>query len=147
MPIVRVLNWPCRVNVLGKESVPFDRCLKEAIVADNMFRRRMGDDLRRAVVRSNISGITSADLVTVSFDSGHVFPDPTHNLEPLNDDKTLVIVVEGLFERKDRTKSDRDRLAKMLMHEAVSQLNDPNWKVEVLVMRFNVGTDSYCKSE
>ena len=75
----------------------------------------------------------SQDLVTVSFDAGRILAD-----------STLVIVVEGLFDRPDRTKEVRDRLARMLGEAARLHVRD-DWEVEVLVQRFDHRVDAYWK--
>lgn len=144
MPIVRVMNWPCKVNQLGRDSVSFDRCLKEALLADNEFKRLLCDDLRRAVVSARISLINSVDSVTVSFDSGHVCPpwfsQEKHGKDQLSDDRRLIIFVEGLYDRSDRTRKDRGRLATMLLKAACTHLPD-DWKAEVFVTSFNTNED------
>jgi hypothetical protein len=143
------MNWPCEVNKLGRDTVLADRALRTAIVADNEFRRNMADTLRRAAVVANMPGIKTADVVAVSFDTGHVSPvyvdEKRSDKVQLSDDLTLVIFVEGLFERADRSDDDRSRFAQKLLKEA-SKLLPVEWKVEVFVTRFDPTVDSFAKS-
>lgn len=137
MPIIRVMNWPSRVREIAWERVTdaedFFTATRGALERDSAFTQVLGAKLRCACVAAHVPGVESQDLVTVSFDTGYVLAD-----------RTLVIVVEGLFDRPDRTKEVRDRLARMLGEAARSLIRD-DWTVEVLVQRFDPTADAYWK--
>jgi hypothetical protein len=135
MPIIKVLNWPCKLATADDSRLEYSTLLG-AIRTDNRYKERLADALRRAVVDAEITGIDSIRGVTVSFDAGHVLSPKT-----ADDDKTLVIWVFGLYDRRDRTKAVRDRLAQCLLVAAKKQVED-GWKVEVFVTRFNPEKES-----
>lgn len=88
--------------------------------------------LRKACVAANVPGIDSVELVTVVAGGRQL----------ITDDSVLVLIVEGLFDRPDRTKDKRDGLAVLLGANAKLCIAG-SWKVEVLVKRFNTEEDSY----
>lgn len=135
MPIIQVLNWPSRLATAADPNLEYSTVLR-AIRSDNAYKEKLADALRRTVVDAEIPGIDSTKGVTVSFDAGHV-------LSPkiAEDDKTLIIWVSGLYVRKDRNKTVRDRLAHCL-HITAKQHVETDWKVEVFINRFNQTTES-----
>ncbi|MDO8599530.1 MAG: hypothetical protein Q7S02_05465 [bacterium] len=133
MPIIRVINWPSRVRPIAEDRRINPDDFFDALERDGAFTKALGEKLRRACIDAHVPGVESQDLVTVSFDSGYGVGDPT-----------LVIVVEGLFDRPDRTKEVRDRLAWML-GEAAKPYIHGHWTVETLVQRFDPTVDAYWK--
>ncbi|MEK6536618.1 MAG: hypothetical protein AABZ63_03955, partial [Actinomycetota bacterium] len=60
----------------------------------------------------------------------------------LRNNNVVVVFVEGLFTRRERTKKVRDRLAQEIGN-AVKATLPTGWSVEVLVTRFNPEVESY----
>ena len=113
MPLIRIENYP--QTTPGYCNV-----------------RDLAKALQSACITTEVPGINSAGQVTVVAGGSQL----------LEDDRTLVVIVEGLFDRPDRTKVIRDRLANRLAKHAKINL-PPDWKVEILVKRFNPEKDSY----
>lgn len=128
MPVVHVINWPSKVATIvwdGKKPYPDHTRFMHMLSDDNFFKTSFGKRLREAVVGACVHGIDSIDLVTVSFDGG----------ASQQDDKTVVILVELLFDRPERTKEMRDRLAETLRCVAIGYCGN---KIEVAVIPFNL---------
>ena len=112
MPLIRIENYP--------EIFRYSNVL-DLVTA-----------LQSACATSEVPGINSINLVTVV----------AGGVQLIETDKVLIVLVEGLFDRSERTKEIRDRLAERLALHAKKNL-PPDWKVEVLVKRFNPEKDSY----
>jgi len=87
--------------------------------------------LREAVVDAAVPGIKESDI-TVTCGSGH----------ELEENKTLILIIEGLVDRPEHTKDIRDRLALKLAEATKNWLN-PSWTVKVMIYLFNPKLDSY----
>ena len=127
LPRVSIVNWPDQ----GKE-------LNEK--AEYLFEpwnpwASLPDLLRDAVVAAEVPGVERSGI-TVTYGGEQV----------LKDDRTIILIVEGLFDRPDRTKEVRDRLA-LKLAEAAKGWVATTWRVEVLVKRFDPEKDSYCLLE
>ena len=122
MPLIRIENWP--------ETWPTQNV--HAVACTTYELAKLAKDLQRACIKARVPGIDSEKLVTVTLGGQQI----------LQEDSTMVVIVEGLFDRTDRTKEIRDRLAELLAKVANHYLRDL-WKVEVLIYRFNPEVDSY----
>jgi hypothetical protein len=113
MPLIRIENYP--KNASGYPNVT-----------------GLATALRCACVTAEVPFIKAMEDVTVV----------AGGMQLIDADKTLVVLVEGLFDRPERTKEVRDRLANCLARHA--KMNLPaEWTVEVLVKRFNPEKDSF----
>ncbi|MBM5789867.1 hypothetical protein FJZ23_02140 [Candidatus Parcubacteria bacterium] len=99
MPVISIKNWPSHQSALP-DGFSID-ALASAIMQDAALCRRIGHTVREVVLAAGVPGITSKDLITVSFDVGRVLPDDT----------TLVIEVTKLYDRPERTRKLLSRLA------------------------------------
>lgn len=129
MPLIRIENYPAKAK-----NVPFiegmtQTCTREEWCED--WQRLVAKRLRTAAVQANVPGIDES-TVTVTLGGKQI----------LEDDNCLLIIVEGLFDRKDRTKSVRDRFARYLAQSVKDTLKS-KWKIEVLVIRFNQKRESF----
>lgn len=137
MPLIRVENYPnvwaiylFRNPDYNVETQP--RVTEQALAGGLAnWKRELAYALREAAMAVEVPGINTSDLVTVVFGGEQV----------IEGDKTLIIFVEGLLDRPNRTKEVRDRLAKTL-GEAAKPHRPKSWKVEVFVRRFNTDKDS-----
>ena len=117
MLVINVKNWPCAFNELGTGDAPVEGCFAGAVVTDNMFKRRMGEALRNAVVGMKECSMNNIGDVLVSFDGGH--NPPVSDFFP---NRTLLIEVWGL------SGTDLARLTCKLML-AASNLVPLGWMV------------------
>jgi hypothetical protein len=133
MPVVRVLNWPSKVSLIGSDdlSSPDHNTLIEMMCCDRTFKRQMTDKLRQIVLEANIRGIERLEQTTVSFDEGAIH----------KESRQIVILVEGFFDRQDRTHEDRVRLATLLKKCVLRFCKD--YAVEVFVLRFDNVNEAY----
>ncbi len=138
MPLVRIENYRFVLPSFGHMFLPSGALPAPESRFDQ--RREVMEQfagmIRKAVVDAEVPGIDSEQLVTVVYGGKMV----------LSDNKTLMVMIEGLFDRADRTKEIRDHLAQCV-GQAVKALLDDDWRVEVLVERFNTVTDSYWTSK
>lgn len=88
--------------------------------------QRIAEAMQAACVRAGVPGIESDAVVTVTYGGVQV----------ISKDRTLGVIVTGLFERLDRTPEVLARLASVLAEEAAKHLRS-GWKVEVLIFPFN----------
>ena len=117
MPLIRMANIPLA------EGGPNTQTVVVQSVAQALID---------GCLAANVPFITKRRHVTVVNGGIQIF----------DEDKTLVVFVEGLFERPERTNKMRVHLAKKLAECAMKTL--PNgWKVEVLIGRFNPNTDTF----
>lgn len=137
MIIIQVISWPRCLRKLKKPLQLSFHNYNHAIVADNQFMTDMSDALRKAALEALVPGLNEMQMVTVSFDAGHA-----HSAQPLNDDTTCCLVVSALFDIPERTKEHRDRLANSLK-DAAKRLLPSEWKVEVVITRFNPEIESF----
>ena len=125
MPFIEVRNWPKRpptpADAMGIKSANF--------IA--WWQTELGCALRRASAMADLPGVTE-DSTTVTFGGPCVVPK----------DKVLGVIVTGLFDRPDRTKEMRDRLADYLADTALQYLS-LDWRVEVLVHPFDTEHGPY----
>lgn len=124
MPIIHICNWPhASIEASTREH------------RESLWQIAVALALRDACVAAQVPGITGVDLVTVVFDGPSILPD----------DRLLVISVEGLFERPDRTPEVRQRLAHHLGGAALRHLTreGETWRVEVLIHRFHPDVDGF----
>jgi len=126
VPIIRVENWPLDTRLYGNHS------------SNEHWKQRIAQALRRACVKAGVPGIDSVKSVTVVFGGQ----------QALYFDRTLPIIVEGLFAREDRTLEVRQRLAQALGETAkrylpVSKKRHEKWKVEALIMPFNAEVNGF----
>lgn len=118
MPLIRVENYTTKATPDSFEKTANLRGMLSA--------------LRQACVDAQVPGIDSLDKVTAVLGGHRTF----------EEDGTLIIVVEGLFDRPDRTKEVRDHLA-VLLAQAAGRFEHLSSKIEVLINRFNPEVDSY----
>jgi hypothetical protein len=119
MPLVRIENFPL---------------FREEGASEN-WQHQFAHAIRQAAVSADVPRVVRTGI-TVTFGGQQI----------LKDDKTLMILVIGLFDTEDRPKKLRDRLARHLGKASKHFLPD-DWKIEVLVYRFNTDSDSYYESE
>jgi len=137
MPIITVKNWPSVLNNHNDPLQNFEN-FRSKLYEDTSLKRAMTSALRLAVVQAQVPGIEQVDKVTISFDSGAVEP-PAHEGKP---DKTLCIIVEGLFKQDDRDRECLKRLAESLGDAALEFLLS-DWTVEVFVKKFDPEKDVF----
>ncbi len=114
MPLIRIENYP------RDQQGPYAGLINNIAIA-----------LRVAFVIAEVPFIKVQDVTVVA-----------GGMQLNTADTTLMVVVEGLFDRPERTKNVRDRLATCLARHA--KLNLPaDWSVKVLVKRFNPEKDSF----
>ncbi len=113
MPLIRIENWP------GKTE-------------QNTRMDELCSALREAVLRTKFPGIDHPSKVTLVLGGQNILPNS----------KTLVIIVEGLFDTLERTLEVRRALANDLVTNALPFM-DKGWGVEVMVKRFNPDRDAY----
>ena len=133
MPVIRLLNWPSKVALIGSDdlSSPDHNTLIEMMCCDRTFKRQMTDKLRQIVLEARIRGIERLEQTTVSFDQGAV----------LKESRQIVVLVEGFFDRQDRSHDDRLRLATLLRQCVQRFCKDHT--VEVFVLRFDNVNEAY----
>lgn len=133
MPVIRVLNWPSQVAKIGSDdlSSPDHMTFIELLSGDRSFKRQLTDLLRQTVLETRIHGITRSDQTTVSFDEGSIS----------KESRQVVIIVEGFFDRQDRTHDDRMRLARHI-EQCVARFCR-GFSVEVFVYRFDNVNEAY----
>ncbi len=134
MPVIRVLNWPSKTALIGSDdlSSPDHNTLIEMMCCDRTFKRQMTDKIRQVVLDAHIRGIERLEQTTVSFDQGAVLKETRQQ---------IVILVEGFFDRQDRTHDDRIRLA-TLLKQCVQRFCKEH-TVEVFVLRFDNVNEAY----
>ncbi|MFH2062688.1 MAG: hypothetical protein ABIJ46_00860 [bacterium] len=120
MPLIEFVNWSTRPSELQENL----RELSDPIST-------LAKSLRDAAVSADVPGLTK-DTVTVTIGGRRV----------LSGDRTLIIKVSMLFDRPDRTKEVRDRLAQKL-GEAAMKWVAPTWRVEVMIERFDPAVNSF----
>ncbi len=128
MPIIRVENYP---NDWTLNPVP-DETEEARQGKQRKWKSELAYALRNACVAAEVLGIDKPDDVTVVFGGEQV----------VESDRKLVIFIEGLFDKPERTKEVRDRLAERL-GKATREPLPLGWHAEVLVKRFNTEKDSF----
>lgn len=131
MPVIRIENH--RIN-------PY--------MPDVIWRAEMRGELAVACLEAKVAGITERQHLTIVFgqeyeegDEVSVMDDGTTEIA-CNNPKMAVIVVEGLFERPDRTVEDRRRLATTL-GLALHRLLPVEWGVEVIIRSYAAQSEGF----
>ena len=96
------------------------------------WKYRVAPEILQACMSARVPGIDHERKVTVVF-GGEII---------LRNNNVVVVFVEGLFTRRERTKKVRDRLARMIGDAVRTQLPD-GYHVEVLVQRFDPRVESF----
>lgn len=90
---------------------------------------------QQAFIKAKVPGITQTERI-------HVV---SNGAQLLAGDRTLVVIVEGLFDTPERTDAIRNDLASRIAKACKGNL-PPDWQVEVLVYRFNPQVDAYASA-
>jgi len=133
MPLITIWNWP---NFYARLSPPRDSYTSN-LRASNAQKAEFAQEIRQAVIRAEVPGIDSPELISVCFAGEHVDGDPDH---------TLIIIVELLNDLPERTQTVRQRLAESLRTVGYRQMRKYEKKpyVEVAVKRFDPVKDGFC---
>ena len=128
MPLVRIENYPQQIVPQHNSAAvykPLDIVQWQEQLAENLVTRFLDAKLPGIGPRDH-------DRVHVTFGG--------HSMRA--SDKTMLIFVEGLFHHPERTKKVRDKLSRLLGNAAIDLL-PRDWRVEVLVFRFDPVEDSH----
>lgn len=135
MPIIRIMNWPSQAQKsvvcsgFNHQVYTVEELILKGLVNDTNKQSVIRENLIQSVLALQIPGVSQRQDVTVSFDSG------------CGTEEIIAVMVEGLFDRPDRSLSLRMRLAECL-HQAL-KTHYPKQKIEVLVSRFDPDSDAF----